>query len=100
MRALITIALLLAAVSHACGDETSLRGVVETATADYRAKRPFAALSVGIIQNGQRHTFGFGQTGEGDSKRPCDGRTLFEVGSITKVFTSLSLAVLVERGDV
>lgn len=85
-----------------CADERSLilKDEISSLTADYRAKRPFAALSVGISQNGQRHTFAFGQTGEGDSKRLCDSRTLFEVGSITKVFTSLSLAVLVERGDV
>jgi len=73
---------------------------VESATADYRSKRPFAALAVGILQNGRPLTFAFGHTGEGDSQRPADGRTLFEVGSISKVFTSLALAVMVERGDV
>jgi CubicO group peptidase (beta-lactamase class C family) len=99
MRALAIVALIILG-SNAVADDASLRDTVETATANYRAKRPFAALSVGIIQNGQRHTFGFGHTGEGDSKRPCDSRTLFEIGSITKVFTSLSLAVMADRGEV
>ena len=31
---------------------------------------------------------------------PYDGRTLFEVGSITKVFTGILLAEMVERGEV
>jgi CubicO group peptidase (beta-lactamase class C family) len=99
MRGVVTLLLFFVATPDLGAEERSLQSTIEAATADYRTKRPFAALSVGIIQNGQRHTFGFGHTGEGDSKRPTDGRTLFEVGSITKVLTSLSLAVLVDRGD-
>jgi CubicO group peptidase (beta-lactamase class C family) len=100
MRAVAVLAAILVLTSFAVSSDEQLRKTVEDSTADYRSRRPFAALSVGIIQNGQRHTFGFGHTGEGDAKRPTDSRTLFEVGSISKVFTSLSLAVMVDRGDV
>jgi CubicO group peptidase (beta-lactamase class C family) len=34
------------------------------------------------------------------SDAPYDGRTLFEIGSITKVFTGILLAEMAERGEV
>lgn len=78
----------------------SLSEQVAELTAEYREKRPFGALAVGVIQNGRKESWGFGELEHGDEKIPVDGRTLFEIGSCTKVFTSLSLAVLVTRGDI
>jgi CubicO group peptidase (beta-lactamase class C family) len=79
---------------------TPLAERVAELTAEYREKRSFGALAVGVIQNGKKETFGFGEIEHDGTKSPVDGRTLFEIGSCTKVFTSLSLAVLVVRGDV
>jgi CubicO group peptidase (beta-lactamase class C family) len=77
----------------------SLKERVEELTDEYREKYPFGALVVGVIRDGQKSTFGFGEAAHGEDKSSADGRTLFEIGSCTKVFTSLSLAVLVTRGD-
>jgi CubicO group peptidase (beta-lactamase class C family) len=54
-------------------------------------------IAVGVVSASGRHVFGYGQMSETAKERP-DGRTLFEIGSITKTFTALLLANLNERG--
>ena len=47
-------------------------------------------LSVGVIKGDQRYTVHLGKTGDGQSK-PTD-QSIYEIGSISKVFTGLLLA--------
>lgn len=54
-------------------------------------------IVVGIIDGEQTAIFGYGEVGETHPMVP-DGGTLFEIGSITKVFTALLLASMVEEG--
>lgn len=65
--------------------------------ADYTAKRPNAALVIGVVQRGTNRVFGFGRVSATNSAAP-DGETLFEIGSMTKVFTGVTLAKLVNDG--
>lgn len=52
-------------------------------------------LSIAIIQNGKTEYYGI--INENDSIKPIENqRNIFEIGSITKVFTSTVLALLVE----
>jgi len=65
----------------------------------YVASRPNAALVIAVTQRGKRYTLGLGKV-SAEQSTPPDGSTLFEIGSITKVFTAATLAMLVERGAV
>lgn len=57
----------------------------------YVGKRKSAGLVIGVIQRGERHTKGFGHVSEANTS-PSDAATLFEIGSVTKVFTAVTLA--------
>ena len=56
-------------------------------------------IVVGVIGPDGRRVIAYGSLEKGDS-RPLNGDTVFEIGSATKVFTSLLLADMVQRKQV
>ena len=61
--------------------------------------RESLGLVAGVLDGDRRSVFTHGQSGS-ESNRPLDADTVFEIGSITKVFTALLFADMVVRGEV
>lgn len=56
-------------------------------------------IVVGVIEPTGRRVVAYGRSGAPDG-RPLDGDSIFQIGSLTKVFTGLLLADMAERGEV
>ena len=61
------------------------------------AARPGEGIVVGLLDTGKSRIVARGPAGTGT---PFDGRTMFEIGSMSKVFTALILADMVSKGEV
>ncbi len=71
---------------------TRLDSLVHEEVLSYAKEKATAGLSIGILQNGQTHFYGYGET-ENDKGKIPNENTIFEIGSISKTFTA-SAAVL------
>ena len=56
-------------------------------------------IVIGVIDTNGRRIVPYGRFGANDARK-VDGDTIFEIGSITKVFTALALADMAKQGEV
>jgi D-alanyl-D-alanine-carboxypeptidase/D-alanyl-D-alanine-endopeptidase len=64
-----------------------------------RMKHNGVGMVVGVIDGERRSVIAYGVSGAANG-RPVDGATVFQLGSLTKVITTLLLADMVARGEV
>jgi serine-type D-Ala-D-Ala carboxypeptidase/endopeptidase len=86
----------------ACCAQTYADSVVDPAKVDALV-RPLveggwvAGAAIGLINERGTQVVGYGRVSDASDSRP-DAQTLFEIGSVSKVFTGLLLADMAERG--
>ena len=98
--ALICIAAAGIVGSQAALGQSSLKDEVQRLAQPVVEKGQSAGVSIGIVdETGRSHYFGFGTMDRRRARTP-DADTLFELGSITKCFTSILLAEMVGADEV
>jgi len=77
-------------------DEIKLEDQIQSLVEPLIKEQRLHAVSIGIIKDGKKYSFGFGRVY--DDKETPDDKTIYEIGSISKVFTATMLARMVVDG--
>lgn len=80
-------------------DSHDLKQQISRMGADYLVSRQNGALVIAFYQRGRESFQGFGKKSAADAGSP-DAKTIFEIGSMTKIFTATVLAEMVNDGAV
>lgn len=90
------VLLLLAAAPGRAGEVADLKPEVDRRVRSLLDSGTVVGLVVGLNREGKTAVWGYGKTAYNSGQAP-DGQTVFEIGSVTKVFTALTLADMVQE---
>lgn len=76
---------------------TSLDYYVDSIAKTYLSNPATASLAIGVIHNNRINRFYYGETLKGDKTSLPHENSIYEIGSISKLFTAIQLAELVEK---
>jgi CubicO group peptidase (beta-lactamase class C family) len=93
MRTFAIVLMMCSSVCTAAGPATITREQVDAIVKPAAEVANLDQVAIGTIDAAGRASYGYGKT-------PPDGRTLYEIGSVTKTFTATLLADMIVRGDV
>ncbi len=79
--------------------QSSLDSLIEKTVASYIQSPQNCGISIALSRNGEIYYYNYGEASR-DSKKPCSSGTVYEIGSISKTFTGLLLAIAVKEGKV
>ena len=82
--------------SQRTGDEASLHQTLNDIVQPLMEKHKHIGLAVAIIADEEKDISGFGRVNL-DSDQPPTGETIFEIGSISKAFTGILLADMIDH---
>ncbi|GAA0886845.1 hypothetical protein GCM10009120_54440 [Sphingobacterium siyangense subsp. cladoniae] len=72
---------------------------VDSVANTYLKQQNTQSLAIGILKNGQTKTYFYGETAKGNQTPPTK-TSIYEIGSLSKVFTAILLSNLVEEGTI
>lgn len=92
-------ALLILLAAGLCQAAPVQRQQIDPLVAPFIDNGVVVGMTVGVLKEGEQTVAGYGNLSPSDERTP-DGDTIYEIGSITKVFTGLLLADAVVQGHV
>lgn len=97
MKKILSLFLILTATSLCLGQVSPQK--IDSILNSVSQANPTIGISVGIVSNGKQQFFNYGNTSRTNGKE-VDEKAVFELGSITKLFTGYLIAELAESGKI